>query len=166
MTHLSPEFRHHTDGSSLIYAPFSAKDLPLVGFSDIERAWNTANSVAESPSSLEGSGPQGVVFQDTPTSNIHVKFDDYDALHWIWAIHKSFNLETTKGLSVCFRMLALYHLMADTQWTRPFFSFDRKNRLKIDKTLMAAAATSPLTANGLFDPTEIQKEVGPQTSLP
>jgi hypothetical protein len=105
--------------------------------------------------------PEGVIFQSNNDTIVQVKFDDFDALFWVNAIHNSaFNLTTIKGLSVCFRMLALYHLMAESDWTRPLFSFDRKNNLRIDKTLIAAAATASLTTNGLFDSEEIRHETG------
>lgn len=149
------------DGSVFIYAPFSACELPQVGLSDIDHAWKTASLSVEMDRKLPLSAPEGVIFQNKSGSIVQVKFDDFDALFWINAIHNSaFNLTTIKGLSVCFRMLALYHLMAESKWARALFSFDRRNRLRIDKTLIAAAATAPLNINGLFDSKEIMRETG------
>lgn len=153
--------RTNTDGSAFVYAPFSACELPQVGLSDIDRAWKTASLSVETGRVLPLSAPEGVIFQSNNDTIVQVEFNDFDALFWVNAIHNSsFNLTTIKGLSVCFRMLALYQLMAESEWARPLFSFDRKNSLRINKALIAAAATASLNANGLFDSEEIRHETG------
>ncbi|NKB45295.1 MAG: hypothetical protein GKS03_13565 [Alphaproteobacteria bacterium] len=154
----SLDLSQDSDGSTMVCAPFPAQDLPPVGLSDIRRAWETASKAAEMGLELRENDPDGVVFQDKLGAPVQVKFDDFDAHCWATAIHRSFNLATVKGLSVCFRMLALYQLMAKSPWARPLFSFDRKNGLRIDKGLLAAAA--PLNVDGLFDSENIREETG------
>lgn len=149
----------------MVCAPFSAQDLPPVGLSDISRAWEMASKAAELGMELRENDPNGVVFHDKLGKPVQIKFVDFDAHYWATAIHRSYNLATVKGLSVCFRMLALYQLMAKSPWARPLFSFDRKNRLRIDKGLMAAAAATPLNIDGLFDTNEIRQETGTLGSI-
>ncbi|MBT7451825.1 MAG: hypothetical protein HN793_13405 [Rhodospirillaceae bacterium] len=125
-----------------------------------------ASKAAELGIELGKNYPDGVVFHDKSGAPVQIKFDDFDAHCWATAIHRSFNLATIKGLSVCFRMLALYQLMAESPWARPFFRFDRKNQLRIDKGLMAAAAAAPLNIDGLFDSNDIRRETGTPDSIP
>lgn len=153
------------DGSTMVCAPFPAQELPPVGLSDISRAWETASKAAEMSIKMGENDPDGVFFRDEKGASIQVRFDDFDAHCWATAIHRTFNLATIKGLSICFRMLALYQLMAKNPWARPLFSFDRKNRLRIDKGLMAAAAATPLNVDGLFDPDHIRRETGTSGSI-
>ena len=156
----TPNFSQYADGSTMIRAPFLARDLPPVGLSDIARAWDLASKAAELGLELTDSDPQGVIFEDEVGDPVKLKFDDFDAHCWATAIHRTFDLATIKGLSICFRMLALHKLMSENQWVRLHFAFDRKKTLRIDKALMAAAAAAPLNTHGLFDADDVRREIG------
>ena len=162
----SPSFHQRPDGRKMVCAPFGAQALPPVGISDLGKAWEVASMAAEDGLVTEDTDPEGVVFKDKYGDAIQLEFDDFDALCWATAINRSYGLTTVKGLSLCLRMLALYQVMAESPWALTFFTFDRKNRLKIDKALMAAAAVTQLTADGRFDADGIQRETGAHQIAP
>lgn len=155
-----PVMQHLDDGRIMISAPFGACDLPSVRSIDLNSAWQTASEASEATFDRGESSPEGVLFHTETGDIIDFEFDDYDALCWAAAIHHTFDLTTIRGLSLCFRMLALYQLMAKQNWARPLFTFDRRKNLKIDKALLSAAAITPLLENGTFDGETIRREIG------
>lgn len=148
------------DGRLMVTAPFGPQNLPPVKSSDLNATWAAASASAESAFYMEHGDPEGIVFQSNSGPAVEFAFDDYDALCWATAIHRSFDLTAIRGLSLCFRMLALYQLMATNSWARALFTFDRRNNLKINKALLSAAAITPLLENGSFDDNQMRRETG------
>lgn len=148
------------DGRAMISCPFCVSNLPPVRSTDLQAAWETASIASENNLKTTENDPDGVIFETKLRQPIDFEFDDYDALCWATAIHRSYDLTTLRGLSLCFRMLALYQLMAKNAWSRGLFSFDRSNTLKIDKGLLAAAAVTNLGEDGAFDAEEIRNQTG------
>lgn len=154
----TPQKQRLNDGRTMITAQFGPQDLPAVRSAELSDTWATASASADTAFHMGASDPEGVIFQGENSHLVEFEFDDYDALCWATAIHRSFDLTTIKGLSLCFRMLALYQLMARNHWARELFTFDRRNSLKIDKALLSAAAVTPLCEDGSFDGETIRKE--------
>jgi hypothetical protein len=149
-----------SDSRNMVCAPFGADQLPPVGFNDLSHAWEIASTAAELGLAADEKTPSGVIFNNSASTTIELQFDDYDALCWATAIHRTFDLKTVKGLSVCLRMLGLFKIMAENVWSRQLYSFDRSKKLKINKALLAAAAAAQLTQDGLFNPESIKQETG------
>jgi len=148
------------DGRVMASAPFGPHELPPVRASDLDASWSVASRSAESSFQLEFGEPEGIVFKDDSKPPIIFAFHDYDALCWATAIHRSYDITTIRGLSLCFRMLALYQLMANNSWAKALFTFDRRNNLKINKALLSAAAIASLEESGSFESDEIRRETG------
>lgn len=155
-----PEKQRLNDGRMMINAQFGPQDLPAVRTAELSDTWATASASAETAFHMLDNDPEGIVFHGKDGRLMEFEFDDYDALCWAIAIHRSFDLTTIKGLSLCFRMLALYQLMAKKHWARGLFTFDRRNNLKIDKALLSAAAITPLSEDGSFNGETIRRETG------
>lgn len=148
------------DGRVMASVPFGPHELPPVRASDLKASWGVASKSAESTFQLEFGEPEGIVFKADSLPPTTFAFHDYDALCWATAIHRSYDITTIRGLSLCFRMLALYQLMANNSWAKALFSFDRRNNLKINKALLSAAANASLKENGSFESDEIKRETG------
>lgn len=155
-----PVVQRLDDGRTMISASFRVSDLPAVRSIDLNFAWETASAATEDRFQRDENDPEGIIFDTQGGDLIEFKFDDYDALCWATAIHRSFELTTLRGLSLCFRMLALYQLMAKYNWARTLFSFDRRKSLWIDKALLSAAAITPLLEDGTFNSEDIRRETG------
>ncbi len=59
-------------------------------------------------------------------------------------------LATTRGLSLCLRLLALVDLLAHATWARPLFRLARDGA-EFHPALLRAAASQPLTQDARFD---------------
>ena len=149
-----------SDSRNMVCAPFGAEELPPVGFNDLSHAWKIASKAAELGITADEKTPTGVIFESNSSDTIELQFNDYDALCWVTALHHTFDLKTVKGLAICLRMLELFRIMAENVWSRQLYSFDRSKKLNINKALIAAAATTQLTRDGLFDPEIIREETG------
>ncbi len=158
MRSFAPELQ--SDSRNMVCAPFGADELPAVGFNDLSHAWQIAGKAAELGITADEKTPLGVIFDNNSSTTIELQFDDYDAICWATAIHRTFDLKTVKGLSVYLRMLGLFKIMAENVWSRQLYTFDRNKKLNINKALLAAAATAQLTRDGLFDPESIKQETG------
>jgi hypothetical protein len=102
--------------------------------------------------------PDGVIFASGRGPEVCFDFVDYDAYCWALAIDRIHSLHSITGLALCFRMLALYQLLENCAWARPLFRLDRHTGLQIDRNLLVAAATLPLTEEGQFDTALMQQE--------
>lgn len=156
----TPHIQCLNDGRTMITAQFGPENLPKVRTAELSDTWTTASVSADAPFHLSDKDPEGIIFHGEDGRIMEFEFDDYDALCWATAIHRSFDLTTIKGLSLCFRMLALYQLMAENHWARGLFTFDRRNNLKINKALLSAAAVTPLSEDGSFNVETIRQETG------
>jgi hypothetical protein len=145
------------DGRTRLTAGFGADELPAVRPSDLERAWDAARGSAARPVVHLAEDPDGVVFSGS-SGTVSLDFDDHDAYCWALAIDRLYDLNSVSGLALCFRMLALYKLLEENAWARPLFRLDRRSGLKIDKNLMVAAASQPLTEYGRFDADAMHQE--------
>ena len=65
-------------------------------------------------------------------------------------------METSYGLSLCLRLLALVDLLAAVPWAREHVVI-RRDGAQLDAGLLAAAAQLPLTGQARFDQTGFTK---------
>ena len=80
---------------------------------------------------------------------------DPDACCWAGAVDSTVGMQTTYGLSLCLRLLALVDLMGRARWADTMFKM-KPDGAEIDQALLHGAATAPLTRDARFDETEIQ----------
>ncbi len=146
------------DGRTRLRAEFSASELPAVRPSELEGAWTAARHAAATGPVHMADDPDGVIFTDGEGSDVCLDFDDYDAYCWALAIDRIHSLHSIIGLALCFRMLALYQLLESSAWARSLFNLDRRSGLRIDKNLIVAAASLPLTDEGRFDAAMMEQE--------
>ncbi|HQT39263.1 MAG TPA: hypothetical protein PK231_07540 [Acidocella sp.] len=140
-------------GEVLHLIPHPPSLLPNVTKRDLEQAWEAARTnalTANAPTAAHG-------FRFTQPGNapLDLALTDPDAANWTEAIDRVADLGTAHGISVCLRVLALFQLMANAAWTRPWFSFTHSG-LEFHPALLQAAALTPLTPTGGFAETALR----------
>jgi hypothetical protein len=83
-------------------------------------------------------------------SHTDLALADRDAGCWVGAVDRSVGLATTRGLSLCLRLLALIDLLAHAAWARPLFHLARDGA-EFHPALLRTAASQPLTQDARFD---------------
>lgn len=134
--------------------------LPSVRPRDLAAAWDAARERAMAHDA-EGAWGEARFFRfprrDGPATELALA--DPDACCWAAAIEATTGLASLTGLSLCLRLLALVHLIADSGWSRAWVSF-RRDGARLDPRLLEAAARVPLTAQGLLDPILLRRQLG------
>jgi hypothetical protein len=144
------------DGVRAYTSAVPPEALPSVRARDLAAAWDAARSRA-----MDSSWGEARFFRfprrDGPTTELALA--DPDACCWAAAIEQTTGLASLTGLSLCLRLLALVHLIATAGWSRAWVSF-RRDGATLDPALLDAAARLPLTAQGLLDQTQLQRQLG------
>jgi len=133
---------HHLD--------FPPELLPPVAPSELVRAWKAAALGAKMELELQSGDIEGVAFA-TPTGEVRFLFADLDASCWAAALDELYGLDTLRGVTVLFRLLALVEIMSRAEWLRPFFKIERDGETDLDTNLIQAAAHQPLSGAAMFD---------------
>jgi hypothetical protein len=135
-------------GGSVTYlVAVSPEALPAVCKRDLELAWYAARDAA-----IADHGGTARAFRFTRPDGTHtdLALSDRDARCWVGAVDRTVGLATTRGLSLCLRLLALVDLLARAAWVRPLCRLARDGA-EFHPALLRAAASQPLTADARFD---------------
>lgn len=129
-------------GGSVTYlVDLPPEALPTVGKRDLELAWYAARDAAMAD---HWGSVRAFRFNRPDGSHTDLALADRDASCWVSAVDRSVGLATTRGLSLCLRLLALVDLLARAAWARPLFRLARDGA-EFHPALLRAAASQPLT---------------------
>jgi hypothetical protein len=126
--------------------------LPSVGKRDLELAWYAARNAAIAQDS---GAARAFRFTRPDGSHTDLALSDRDARCWAGAVDRSVGLRSTKGLSLCLRLLALVDLLARAAWIQPLFKLARDGT-EFHPALLRTAASQPLTNEARFDEAEFR----------
>lgn len=138
-----------------------ADQLPPVAARELQNAWDAAREAARHSSwgvarafrferpALEGGA----------TEPVDLVLADPDACAWAGAIDARHGLGTTRGLSLCLRLLALVELIGEAAWAGALCRF-RPEGAELHPALLEAAGRLPLTKEGRLDETIMRNSVG------
>lgn len=137
------------------------EDLPAVAPRDLVKAWNAATVGAEIGLAPDPDEARGVRFHRPDGEETRILFADTDAHCWVGALDRAVGLDSLHGISLCFRLLGLIHLMATASWTRAWFEVGGADGPEIHPALLRIAATLPLTAEARFDEAVFRRHAEP-----
>ena len=126
--------------------------LPPVQGRDLAAAWDAAREAARA--AMWGSARR-FRFRQPDGSFTDLALQDRDALCWAGAVELTAGLQTTYGLSLCLRLLALVDLLARARWTDGLCRV-RAGGAELHPALLRAAATTELTNDARFDETRFR----------
>jgi hypothetical protein len=105
-------------------------------------------------------GTRGFRFLRRDGTTTDLALADPDASCWAAAVDETVGLGTCYGLSLCLRLLALVELLARSPWAGGFYRLERDGA-ELDRSLLQAAATTPLTAEARFDEAVFRSRLSP-----
>jgi hypothetical protein len=140
------------DGTLVYLVDVPPEALPPVRGRDIAAAWDAARAAAIA---ADWGHPRGFRFRRDDGSYTDLALADRDASCWAGAVDSTVGMNTSYGLSLCLRLLALVDLMAHASWADALFTL-RRDGAEIDPALLAAAATTELTREARFDAAAMQ----------
>ncbi len=123
--------------------------LPSVTSRDLERAWYAAREAALAQ---HWGVVRGFRFRRPDGSHTDLGLADRDARCWVGAVDMTVGIQTSHGLSICLRLLALVDLLARAHWARPLCRIAHDGA-ELHPALLRTAATHPLTPEARFDET-------------
>ncbi len=143
------------DGTLTYLVAVPPEALPPVRSRDLAAAWDAARGAAITAS-------WGMVrlfrFRRADGSVTDLALADPDACCWAGAVDSTVGMQTTYGLSLCLRLLALVDLLGRARWADAMFTVKRDGA-EIHQALLHGAATARLTRDARFDDSEIQNKV-------
>ncbi|PZW51044.1 hypothetical protein C8P66_101261 [Humitalea rosea] len=135
------------DGTLLHALPFPAEALPVVAPARLREAWDAARIAA----TAEAEGPpRALLFRGTDGATHDLLIADSDARCWAMAVDHLAGLDTTAGIALLMRLLALVDLLARVRFLDPMFAVSAGGT-EFHPALLDAAARQPLDAAGRFD---------------
>ncbi len=143
------------DGSLTYLVDRPPEALPSVRGRDLERAWYAARDAALAQ---RWSVRRGFRFRRPDGSCTDLALADADANCWAGAVDVTVGLASSYGLSTCLRLLALVDLLARARWAHTLFRIERDGA-DLHPSLLRAAASAPLTAEGQFDETDFRSRL-------
>lgn len=147
------------DGTQVHLLDHPPHDLPPVHARDLAAAWDTARHAAIR-------GRRGTArqfrFRNPDGTTTGLALHDRDAA--CWAAANAHGLQTTYGVSLCLRLLALVELLTRAPALRAYLTLDR-GTADLHPALLRAAAAIPLTEDARFDEARIHGQLTP-ASLP
>ena len=123
--------------------------LPPVLGRDLAAAWDAARDAA---SDAAWGAARLFRFRQPDGSVTDLALSDEDARCWAGAVDLTVGMQTSYGLSLCLRLLALVDLLARAPWTAALFQIGRTGTA-LHPDLLSTAATAQLTAEARFDET-------------
>src|SRR5579871_4879920 len=150
------------DGTITYLIDVPPESLPPVRLRDLANAWEAARAAAIAAG--HGAATWGVArlfrFRRADGSCTDLALADRDACCWAGAVDGTVGMNTSYGLSICLRLLALVDLLARAAWA-PAFLAVRRDGAEMDPLVLRTAATVPLTREARFDETGFQALVRP-----
>ena len=138
---------HGPDGSLTYQVDVPPEDLPPVAARDLDLAWYAARDAALAH---RWGVVRGFRFCRSDGTHIDLALADADARCWAGAVDMTAGIDTSRGLSVFLRLLALVELLAKAHWARPLFNL-AKDGAELHPALLRTAASVPLTQEARFD---------------
>ncbi len=89
------------------------------------------------------------------STGVAIVLRDPDARAWAASVDRIADLSTPHGISLCLRLLGLVALIGDATWLAPYVTI-RRDGAALDTALLAAAATTRLTAAGGLDENQMR----------
>ena len=129
------------DGSLTYLVDLPPEALPTVGKRDLELAWYAARDAAIAD---HWGSVRAFRFNRPDGSHTDLALADRDASCWVGAVDRSVGLATTRGLSLCLRLLALIDLLTRASWARPLFRLARDGA-EFHESLPGRAAAAVIT---------------------
>lgn len=126
--------------------------LPPVHGRDLAAAWDAARDAARSAT---WGAARRFRFQQEDGTVTDLSIHDRDARCWAGAVEMTAGLQTTYGLSLCLRLLALVDLLARARWTDGLCTL-RRGGAELHPALLRAAAVAELTNDARFDETRLR----------
>jgi hypothetical protein len=153
------------DGTMTYLVDLAPEALPPVRQRDLAAAWEAARARAiAAGDDAGGSGAAGwdvarlFRFRRADGTHTDLALADQDACCWAGAVDGTVGMETSYGLSLCLRLLALVDLLARARWAAGFLAL-RPEGAEIDPSVLRAAAHAPLTAEARFDESGFRAQV-------
>ena len=150
------------DGTLTYLVASPPEALPPVRSVDLTSAWEAARDAA---SGSEWGLPRLFRFLREDGTTLDLALADQDACCWAAAVDETTGLQTSYGLSLCLRLLALVDLLARARWTGALYRIGRAGAA-LDPALVRAAATAPLTPQAAFDETALRARLAPVVPRP
>ena len=158
-----------SDGTLTYRIATTPGDLPPVLVRDLLHAWDHAREAAR-----RAIWSVGRIFRfeapDGTTTDLALQ--DEDARCWAGAVDRTLGMQTSYGVSVCLRLLALVDLIAQAAWAAAMVDFEADGA-DLHPALVRAVAEARLTADARFDETRLRAALrtlpgaaAPRTSLP
>jgi hypothetical protein len=144
------------DGSLTYLVGVGPDRLPPVRSADLDEAWDAARRAA---CGSEWGLPRLFRFLQEDGSTLDLALADEDACCWARAVDHTTGMQTTYGLSLCLRLLALVDLLARAPWTGAHCRIARAGAT-LDPLLVRTAATAPLTNQADFDESLFRVRLG------
>jgi len=135
------------DGTMTYLVDLPPEALPPVLGRDLAAAWDAARDAA---SDAAWGAARLFRFQRPDGSVTDLALSDEDARCWAGAVDGTVGMQTSYGLSLCLRLLALVDLLARAPWTTTLFQIERTGTA-LHPALLNTAATAQLTAEARFD---------------
>ena len=135
------------DGTVTYLVDLPPEGLPPVRLGDLERGWEAARRAALR---ADRGGVLLFRFRREDGSFTDLALADRDACCWASAVDGSVGMQTSYGMSVCLRLLALVDLLARVRWADRLFTL-RRDGAALHPALLRAAATAGLTREARFD---------------
>lgn len=135
------------DGTVTYLVDLPPEALPQVSGRDIECAWEAARQAASTAAWGVG---RLFRFRRADGSVTDLALSDPDACCWAGAVDGMVGIGTSRGLSICLRLLALVDLLARARWTAGLIGFS-PDGADLHPALLRAAATARLTPEARFD---------------
>lgn len=143
------------DGTLTYLIDLPPEALPPVRTRDLAAAWDEARAAAIA----ERWGVARLFrFRRADGSCTDLALADADACCWAGAVDSSVGMQSSYGLSLCLRLLALIDLLARAPWAGRRLAL-RRDGAAIEPALLSAAATEPLTGDARFDESGLRDRV-------
>ena len=150
------------DGTLTYLVNLSPEGLPPVRGRDLADAWEQAREAA---CSAAWGAARLFRFQRPDGGITDLALSDEDACCWVAALDARVGIGTSRGLSLCLRLLALVDLLGRASWLSGLFRIGR-NGIALHPSLLAAAAEAPLDAEARFDETRFRAQLGQRLGAP
>lgn len=146
------EIRHSREGALTYWVSVPPDALPPVRGRDIAAVWEAARDAAAD--ALWGDA-RLFRFHRQDGSTLDLALSDEDARCWAGAVDEVVGMQSSYGLSLCLRLLALVDLLGRAAWLSALCQIGRTGAT-LHPSLLQAAATLKLTPEARFDETQFR----------
>jgi hypothetical protein len=135
------------DGAVTYVVAVPPEGLPAVRGRDLAAAWDAAREAARAAA---WGKTRRFRFPRGDGSVTELALADRDAACWAAAVEPIAPLQTSYGVSLCLRLLALVDLLGRAPWATRLLAFEA-GLARLHPALLRLAAAAPLSAEARFD---------------